>query len=276
MTLRDAPTQFVEAGGIRFSYRRLGPARGVPLVCLQHFTGTMDSWDPAVLDALSETRPVIVFNNAGVGRSTGTTPDSVERMAADARAFMAALGLAEGVDLLGFSLGGFIAQLLAADAPGLVRRLILAGTAPRGGEEHLLAVLADARARMDADDIRLPLFFTRSAASQAAGRAFLARAAARTADRDPDSTEAVSSPQARALIGWCAAPGGEALMGAIRQPALVVSGSDDTMLPNANALRLYRGIGDAQLILYPDSGHGALFQHAGRFVAHCRLFLGES
>lgn len=272
MMLAHAPTQFAEAGGIRFSYRRLGAAQGVPLLCLQHFTGTMDSWDPDVVDDLAETRPVIVFNNAGVGLSTGSVPDDVARMAEDARAFMAALGLNQ-VDLLGFSLGGFIAQLLSAETPGLVRRLVLAGTAPKGGEQHLLAVMADAQARMGADDIRLPLFFTRSAASQAAGHAFLARAAARTADRDPDSTEAVSNRQGKALIDWCAAPGGETLMAAIRQPALVVCGSDDTMLPNANAVRLYKGITDAQLILYPDSGHGALFQHAGLFAAHCRLFL---
>jgi pimeloyl-ACP methyl ester carboxylesterase len=202
-----------EADGIRFSYRRLGTVAGVPLLCLQHFTGTMDAWDPAVVDGLAKTRPVIVFNNAGVGFSTGLVPDNVERMAKDTRAFTAALGL-DQVDLLGFSLGGFIAQLLAAKTPDLVRKVILAGTAPKGGEEHLLAVVADAQARMGAADIRLPLFFTRSAASQAAGQDFLARAGERKVERDPNSTEAVSNPQARALIDWCAAPDEQTMMAA--------------------------------------------------------------
>jgi pimeloyl-ACP methyl ester carboxylesterase len=272
MTLETAPTRFLDAAGVRFSFRRLGPAEGTPLVCLQHFTGTMDAWDPAVVNALAATRPVIVFNNAGVGRSSGTTPDNVERMAADAEAFIRELGLRQ-VDLLGFSLGGFVAQVLASRSPALVRRLILVGTAPRGGEEHLLAVLQDAFARKGGSDVRLPLFFTASEASQAAGRAFVARAGVRVEDRDPDSTNAVSEPQAKALIGWCAAGDDDATLKAITHPALIVSGSDDTMLPNRNAIRMYTTMPNAQLILYPDSGHGALFQYPDPFVAHCVLFL---
>ena len=270
--LETAPTQFQDAAGIRFAYRRLGPPDGIPLVGLQHFTGTMDSWDPAVINALAQTRPVIVFDNAGVGRSSGVTPDNVEQMAADAKAFIEALDLWE-VDLLGFSLGGFLAQVMAVVAPRLIRKLILAGTAPKGGEEHLLAVVEDAFARKGEADVRLPLFFTRSADSQAAGRAFLQRASVRQTDRDPDSSEAVSGAQAKALIDWCATEDGDTLLKAITQPALVVSGSDDTMLPNSNAMRMYKTIGYAQLILYPDSGHGALFQDPRRFVAHTLTFL---
>ncbi|WP_442680801.1 alpha/beta fold hydrolase [Sphingomonas sp. ASY06-1R] len=272
MTLQDAPNRYVEAAGVRFGYRKIGTEDGIPLVLLQHFTGTIDSWDPQLVNALARDRPVILFNNRGVGTSSGTTPDSVAAMADDADLFLSALGI-DQADLLGFSLGGFVAQVLAARSPSRVRKLILVGTAPQGGEEHLLEVVADAAQRRGSEDIRLPLFFTPSAASQAAGRAFLARQAVR-AERDPDRGEAVSNPQAKALIDWCAmADDDDALLKSIAQPTLVMSGAADTMLPAANAYRMFRAMPDAQLILYPDAGHGALFQYAALFSAHCALFL---
>jgi pimeloyl-ACP methyl ester carboxylesterase len=272
-TLETAPTRYVEGGGIRFAYRQLGPSTGTPLVLLQHFSGNIDAWDPAVVNALAEDRPVIAFDNAGVGRSTGQTPDNVEAMARDAVTFIKALGLTE-VDLLGFSLGGFVAQQIAAEHGKLIRKLILVGTAPKGGEEHLLAVLKDAFSHTEAPDPRLPLFFTKSSASQSTGHAFLKRARARTEDRDTDSGKSVTDPQAKALITWCATPDPEhALLRAISQPALVVSGSHDTMLPADNAYAMFKVLSDAQLILYPDSGHGALFQHHELFVGHVRTFL---
>ncbi|MBB5770239.1 pimeloyl-ACP methyl ester carboxylesterase [Brevundimonas vesicularis] len=267
-----AATQFVETGGTRFAYRKLGPDTGVPLVFLQHFTGTMDAWDPRVVNALAEDRPVILFNNAGVGTSTGTTPDTVEQMSVDAETFMAALGLTE-VDLLGFSLGGFIAQVLATRAIVTVRKLIVAGSAPRGGEEHLLQVVQDAFAKQ-ARDVRLPLFFTSSEASQAAGSAFIDRAARRTIDRDPASGDAVSNPQAAAIIAWCAKHDGGEMLKSIQQHTLIVHGSDDTMFPSINAYEMFKHMSNATLILYPDSGHGALFQYADVFVAHAQTFLG--
>jgi pimeloyl-ACP methyl ester carboxylesterase len=276
MTLETTPTKYVEAAGTRFAYRKLGASDGTPLVCLQHFSGTIDSWDPAVVNALAEGRPVIVFDNTGLGRSSGATPDNVAQMATDAKNFISALGLTT-VDLLGFSLGGMIAQVLAAEHPRLVRKLVLVSTAPHGGEEHLMKVLKEAQSRKEAPDPRLPLFFTASTASQGAGLAFLKRASARTVDRAPDSGEAIMTAQAKALIGWCATkdPNNETL-GAIQQPVLVVSGSDDTMLPGANALLMFKHLKDAQLIFYPDSGHGALFQYPRRFVSHVSLFLGDS
>jgi pimeloyl-ACP methyl ester carboxylesterase len=271
--LETAPTRYVEGGGIRFAYRRLGPSTGMPLVLLQHFSGNIDAWDPAVVNVLAADRPVIAFDNAGVGRSTGHTPDNVTAMARDAVHFVNLLGLAE-VDLLGFSLGGCVAQQIAAENNRLVRKLILAGTAPRGGEEHLLAVLQEASSKADAADLRLPLFFTPSRASQSAGLAFLKRAKVRTEDRDTDNGNAVTDPQAKALITWCAAPDPEhAMLRAIAQPTLVVCGSDDTMLPAGNAYAMFRAMGNAQLVLYPDSGHGALFQHHKAFVSHVRTFL---
>jgi pimeloyl-ACP methyl ester carboxylesterase len=273
MSLENAPTEFIDTAGIRFAHRRLGTGHGTPLVCLQHFTGTLDSWDPAVVNSLAESRPVIVFDNTGVGKSSGRTPDNVAQMATDAGQFIKALAF-DTVDLLGYSLGGFVAQTLAVKNAGLVRRIILVGTASQGGEEHLLDVVAEAFSHKEASDVRLPLFFTASAASQAAGRAFLKRASVRTVDRDPESGDAVRKPRAKALIDWCASKDPEnAILRAIIQPVLVVCGSDDTMLPDANAYFMFKHLKNAQLILYPDAGHGALFQYPQLFVAHVLLFL---
>jgi pimeloyl-ACP methyl ester carboxylesterase len=272
-TLETAPTLYVEGSGIRFAYRQLGPSTGTPLVLLQHFSGNIDAWDPAVVNALAADRPVIAFDNAGVGRSTGQTPDNVAAMARDAVTFINRLGLSE-VDLLGFSLGGCVAQQMAAENGRLVRKLILVGTAPKGGEEHLLAVLKAAFAKTDAPDPRLPLFFTPSSASQSTGLAFLKRAKVRTEDRDTDNGSAVTDPQAKALITWCATPDPEhAMLRAITQPALVVCGSNDTMLPAENAYTMFKAMSNAHLMLYPDSSHGALFQHHKAFVSHVRTFL---
>lgn len=271
--LETAPTKFIRAGGIEFAYRSFGTSTGTPLIFLQHFSGHMDSWDPAVVNGLAKDRPVIVFDNTGVGKSGGATPDNVAQMASDVTHFITALGL-EKVDLLGYSIGGFISQKIAADHPALARRIVLVATAPEGGEEHLLAVLADAYARKGADDTRLPLFFTTSATSQAAGQAFLKRANARTVDRDPESGKAITDPQAKALINWCAAKdSANRILDAIIQPVLIVSGSSDTMLPNKNAYFMFKHLKNAQLILYPDSGHGVLFQYPDSFVVQATLFL---
>jgi pimeloyl-ACP methyl ester carboxylesterase len=272
-TLETAPTLYVEGSGIRFAYRQLGPSTGTPLILLQHFSGNIDAWDPAVVNALAADRPVIAFDNAGVGRSTGQTPDNVAAMARDAVTFIELLGFSK-VDLLGYSLGGCVAQQMAAENSRLVRKLILVGTAPKGGEEHLLAVLQEAFSKTDAPDPRLPLFFTPSSASQAAGKAFLNRVYARKEDRDTDSDSTVTDPQAKALITWCATPDPEhAMLRAIKQPALVACGSNDTMLPADNAYTMFKAMSNAHLMLYPDSSHGALFQHHEAFVSHVRTFL---
>ena len=272
-TLETAPTRYIESRTIRFAYRSLGPATGTPLVLLQHFSGNIDAWDPAVVNALAADRPVIAFDNAGVGRSTGQTSDNVEAMARDAVDFINALGLSE-VDLLGFSLGGCVAQQIASEHRRLVRKLILVGTAPKGGEEHLLAVLQQAFSQTDVPDARLPLFFTASDASRSAGLAFLRRTKVRKDDRDTDNGSAVTDPQAKALITWCATPDPDhGILRAIRQPVLVVSGSHDTMLPADNAYAMFKQLSNAQLALYPDSGHGALFQHHELFVSQVRTFL---
>ena len=144
--LETAPTEFIQSAGVTFAYRRLGPPSGTPLILLQHFSGNMDGWDPAVVDALARDGPVVVFDNTGVGKSDGSTPDNVAQMAEDARSLISALGLTQ-VDLLGYSLGGCVAPRLAAAYPDLVRRVVLVATAAQGGEEHLLAVLEEAALR---------------------------------------------------------------------------------------------------------------------------------
>jgi pimeloyl-ACP methyl ester carboxylesterase len=273
--LETAPTEFIEADGIRFAYRSFGNKSGTPLVFLQHFSGTMDDWDPAVVNTLAKDRPVVVFDNTGVGKSSGKTPDNVLQMATDAVHFLSALDL-KNVDLLGFSLGGLVAQQLAVDHPELVRKIVLAGTAPQGGEEHLLKVLGEAFSQKDLSDPKLYLFFTQSEASQAAGRAFLARINSRKVDRDPPSGKEITDPQAKAIISWCANKDPEhSILTAISQPVLVVNGSNDIMLPTENSYVIFKHLRNAKLILYPDSGHGALFQYAEDFVYQTTRFLTD-
>ncbi len=272
-----APTAFVDADGIRFAHRSFGAAGGVPLVFLQHFTGTMDGWDPSVVDGFARERPVVLFDNAGGSRSGGATPGSVRAMADHAASFIAALGLAR-VDLLGFSLGGFVAQVLAVRRPELVRRVILAGTGPEGGEgiRDMGGVVARGRQASPAEP-RLFLFFEQTESSQRAGRAFIERQARRTADRDPDSSEQTFTAQLRAIADWGAPPGPEPLVRPrdVAQPVLVVNGRNDLMVPTINSYALFQQLPDAKLVLYPDSGHGALFQHSGDFVWEGLRFLGD-
>lgn len=273
VTLETAPTRFVDAGGIHFAYREIGSKPGVPLVLLQHFTGTMDYWDPAVVNALAKERKVIVFDNTGIGGTSGKVPDNVEQMTADALGFIQALGL-QKIDVLGYSLGGMIAQELAAGHPELVRKLVLANTAHQGGGNDLMKVLAEAKAQTTYPDPRMVLFFTKSPASIAAGQAFLKRAGARQQDRDPESGPDVANAQAKALIVFSTTQDpSNKLLGAIHQPVLVVTGSNDTMLPSESSYTMFKLLKNAQLVMYPDSNHGAPFQYHERFSNEVNHFL---
>jgi len=273
----DAVTRTVDVDGATFAYREIGPETGVPLVLLHHFTAVLDDWDPAVVDGLAAEHRVILFDQRGVGSSTGTTPDSVEAMGADAAAFVRALGLTQ-VDLLGFSLGGMVAQVVAQEHPELVRRVILAGTSPAGdaGPANILTVLQDAvqRATAAGKHPKHFLFFSPTASSQAAADAFLARLDERTADRDPAATNETIGAQVTALAKWeqSSSPAG---LAEVRRPVLVVNGDDDTMVPTISSFNLARLLPDAQLSIYPDAGHGALFQHHELFVRQALDFLRD-
>ena len=276
-THQTAPTQFVDGAGIRFAYRRFGKNQGVPLVFFQHFTGTMDNWDPAVTDGLARDREVILFNNAGISSSGGETPNTIVEMARHAAAFIDALGL-EQIDLLGFSLGGLVAQQLTLDRPKHVRRLVLVGTGPRSGE-GMATLTPEAKAIFGKtyavpDELWLEVFFSPTKTSQAAGQAFLQRLRARKENRDPSINEKVAPAQIAALEEW-GAPRNKpyAYLKNIKQPVLIINGSNDVIIYTVNSFILQRNLPNAQLILYPDSNHGSQYQFPELFVKHVTLFL---
>jgi pimeloyl-ACP methyl ester carboxylesterase len=278
-THQTAPTQFVETNGIRFAYRRFGRTGGVPLVLFMHFIGTMDHWDPAVTDGLAHDREVILFDNAGISSSSGEVPTTIEGMAADAAAFIKALGL-KRVDLLGFSIGGTVTQALTLAEPQLVRRLVLVGTGPRSGEgmatltPEALQIFGASYAEPDL--LWQHVHFDATETSQAAGAAFQKRFRLRRENRDPEVNEKVAPAQIEALSEWGAPrekPYG--YLNAIKQPTLVINGDHDVIIYTINSYILQQNIPNAQLILYPDASHGSLYQYPERFVRHVSMFLSE-
>jgi pimeloyl-ACP methyl ester carboxylesterase len=279
-THQTAPTQFVQANGTRFAYRRFGKAGAVPLVFNMHFMGTMDHWDPAVTDGFAKEREVILFDNAGVSSSSGDVPGSVREMGANAIAFIKALGLKQ-VDVLGLSVGGFVAQEITLQAPDLVRRLVLVGTGPRSGESMDTGTPEGKQifgaSYENPDDLWLRVHFTPSQASQAAGHRFLVRFRLRTKDREPEVTEKAALAQRTAIAEWGAKrEHAWDYLKEIKQPTLIVNGSDDVIIYTINSYILQQNLPNAQFIMYPNSAHGSLYQYPELFVRHVSMFLSAA
>jgi len=274
---RTAPTQFLEANGERYAYRRFGEGPTAPLLFLQHFTGTLDNWDYAVTDPLALGREVILFDNAGIGGSSGQVPQTIGEMANHTLAFVDALGLTE-FDVLGFSLGGMVAQVVALERPALVRKMLLVGTAPEGGEDIMHLEKPELQRILNNPDLQglqmlVKLFFTSSTSSQAAGQAFVKRLAERN-EWEPLSGPEVAQAQITAFRAWEQVDGERfAKLRSIKQPCLVVNGVLDSMIPVRNSYFLAEHLPNAMLVTYPDAGHGSLFQFHESFVRQASLFL---
>lgn len=273
-TFNTAATKAVRVNGTNFAYRQIGDKRGVPVVFLHHLTAVLEDWDPAVVDGLAKNRPVIIFDNRGVGGSEGRTPETVADMAKDAMAFIDALGFPK-VDLFGFSLGGFVAQAIAQDWPDVVRRVILAGAAPAGGKgiSNAGALLQDAIAKAAAENKHPKhlLFFRPSKNSQQAADAFLSRLSERKEDRDAAVTNEAVHAQVAAITKWGTASAGP--LHSISQPVLVVNGDNDIMVPTINSVELAGKLPKAELSIFPDAGHGAIFQYHEMFTQQALRFL---
>jgi pimeloyl-ACP methyl ester carboxylesterase len=273
-TYKDVPTQSVSVGGTRFVYRRLGTDTGMPVIFLNHLSAVLDNWDPRVVDGIAATRPVITFDNRGIGASQGTTPNTVEAMAADAIALIRALGF-DQVDLLGFSLGGFIAQVIAEQMPQLVRKIILAGTGPAGGagiDKVTSVTIREAiKANLAFKDPKENLFFTRTDNGKAAAKQFVKRLKERTIDRDRTISVTSFRTQLKAIHTWGTQKPHD--LSRIQHPVLIANGEDDIMVPTSNSYDMANRLPNATLRIYPDAGHGGVFQYHSEFVAEVLKFL---
>lgn len=272
----NTPNRAIDVGGISFAYRRLGRDEGVPLVFLNHWGANLDNFDPRIVDGLAADRPVYALDYRGVGNSGGEPPLTVAAMATDMVAVIRALGLAQ-VDIIGFSLGGFVAQQIALTDPSLVRKLILAGTGPAGGIEiervGPVSWPLIFKGLLTFKDPKTYLFFTSTANGRGAAKAFLKRLKERTADRDKAITPAVFFRQLKAINAW-----GTQLpqdLGSISQPTLVANGDHDIMVPTVNSKDMANRIPGAELVLYPDAGHGGIFQYHDQFLERARAFLSK-
>jgi pimeloyl-ACP methyl ester carboxylesterase len=273
-TWETAPTHIIEAGGVEFAYRQLGPSTGVPVVFLTHLAAVLDNWDPRVVDGIAAKRRVITFDNRGVGASSGATPATIEEMARDAVTFIRALGF-DQVDLFGFSMGGMIAQVIAHEQPQLVRKMIIAGTGPAGGEGidkvTRISYLDIARGLLTRQDPKQFLFFARTPNGRRAGKDFLARLEERTDDRDKAISVRSFRAQLKAIHRWGRQEPAD--LSGIHQPVLVMNGESDRMVPTKNTVDLDRRLPNSQLVVYPDAGHGGVFQFHEDFVKRALEFL---
>ncbi|GLZ53478.1 alpha/beta hydrolase [Actinomycetospora sp. NBRC 106378] len=273
---QDAPTRTLEVSGVRFRYRELGPRGGVPVVFLHHLTAVLDDWDPRVVDGLAAHHHVITFDNRGVGGSSGSVPSTVQEMAADAAMFIRGLGH-EKVDLLGFSLGGGVAQFVTLQNPDLVRKAIFTGTGPAGagGLDKMVRIagLAYLKAALTFSDPRNFLFFPRTPEGRRAAKAYLTRLKERTADRDERISLQAMGAQLRAIVD--AGRQQPQDLGVIDKPVLVANGDADLMVASEHSADIARRIPGAQLVIYPGSGHGGIFQYHEQFVPTALAFLAS-
>ena len=269
-----APARTVTAGGVTYAYRELGPKGGIPVVFFVHLAATLDNWDPRIIDPIAQRHHVIAFDNRGVGASTGTVPDTIESMADDAYDFITALGF-HTVDVFSFSLGGMIAQSLVIKHPSLVRKLILTGTGPAGGDgidKVAGTTYYDTlRATLTRSDPKEFLFFNRDDIGKRAARAFVERLKERTAARDAKISVKAFQTQLKAIKRWGRATPAD--LSAVTQPTLIANGDNDRMVPSVLSEDLHRQITGSQLIIYPNSGHGGIFQYHREFTAAAIEFL---
>lgn len=272
-THETVPTEFVEADGIRYAYRRFGKIGKTPLLFLGYFNSNLDAWDPALTNSLAQEHELILFDNAGVGASEGQTPSTVVEMAKQCAAFCRVLGL-EAIHIVGFSLGGMIAQQMGLEYPGLVKRLILLGTGPKGGEGMTFTELSPEE-QADPVAFLLGAFFTSSEASRNTGRQYLKRIESRKSDRDLPVSRDSAVAQLAAIREWGTIPktGRFDYLKKITQPVLIIHGNKDVVVMPINALLLAENLPNATLIVYSDSSHGTQSQHAEMFLGHVRLFL---
>ncbi|MFC9665562.1 alpha/beta fold hydrolase [Nocardia sp. NPDC127606] len=274
MNWKDTPTRTIDVNGVSFAYRELGTDSAVPVVFLHHFTAVLDDWDPRVIDGIAAHHRVIAFDNRGIGATGSSVPHTVDEMGSDAIAFIRALGL-EKVDLFGFSLGGGVAQMVALQAPDLVRRMVLAGTGPKGGgginEIVKVVAIAYLKAALTLSDPRNFLFFPRDAEGKRAAKDYFKRLKERTTGRDKRISLQATGAQ---LIAIRAAGNSKPDdLSAITQPVFVVNGDNDLMVSSSNSADMARRLPNAQLMIYPDSGHGGIFQYHEQFVPKVLEFL---
>lgn len=269
-----APTKTVHAGGATFAYRELGPKGGIPVVFFVHLAATLDNWDPRIVDAIAATRHVIAFDQLGVGASSGTFPDALDAAADDAYTFITALGH-EQIDVFSFSMGGMIAQDLVVAHPGLVRRLVLTGTGPRGGKDMDKVARTTyydiLRATLTRSDPKEFLFFNRDAAGKQAGKAFVERLQERTNDRDEAISTKAFQTQLKAIKRFGRSRPSD--LSVITQPTLIANGDHDRMVPSVLSEDLHRRIAGSELVIYPNSGHGGVFQYWEQFAPVAAKFL---
>ena len=275
-TYVTAPNRTVDIDGTTFAYRELGTASGVPVIFLNHLVGVLDNWDPRVVDGIAAKHRVIVFDNRGIGASGGSTPDTVEDMARDAIAFIRALGFKQ-VDLLGFSLGGMVSQVIAQLEPQLVRKMILAGTGPAGGvgidKVTQVTIVDILKGYLTFKDPKQYLFFTTTANGRREAGKFIKRLKERTEDRDKPISIGAFRAQLRAIHAWGVQQPSD--LSTIQQPVFVANGDHDRMVPTANKVDLAKRLLNSQLKIYPDAGHGGIFQFHDEFVPQALEFFAR-